>query len=90
MSPRTEAQYEEIREEKKELIKRVALEIISEHGIQNTSISKIAKEAGVSKGLMYNYFESKEDLLKRIILLQTRMILSHFVQLASTGSVLRK
>ncbi len=67
MSPRTEKQFEEIREERKALIKEVALEIISEEGIHNTSISKIAKRAGISKGLMYNYYESKEQMIKEII-----------------------
>lgn len=68
MSPRTEKQFEEIREERKAQIKRVALEVIYEEGFQDTSISKIAKKAGISKGLMYNYFESKEEMIKEIII----------------------
>jgi AcrR family transcriptional regulator len=68
MSPRTEKQYEDIREERKAQIKNVALEIIFEEGFQNTSISKIAKRAGISKGLLYNYYESKEDMIREIIL----------------------
>ena len=67
MSPRTPAQFEEIREEKTRLIMEVALELFANEGYHTTSISKIAKKAGISKGLMYNYFESKEDLLKAII-----------------------
>lgn len=46
----------------------VALELFGTYGYHSTSISKIAREAGISKGLMYNYFESKEDLLYGIIL----------------------
>ncbi len=68
MSPRTPEQFEEIREEKKRLIMGVALELFANEGYHTTSISKIAKKAGISKGLMYNYFESKEDLLKQITL----------------------
>ncbi len=67
MSPRTEKQYLEIREERKAQIKEVALELISESGFQNTSISKIAARAGISKGLMYNYFESKEEMIREIL-----------------------
>ncbi len=67
MSPRTEKQFEGIREERKSQIKEVALEIIFEEGVQNTSISKIAKRAGISKGLLYNYYESKEEMIKEII-----------------------
>lgn len=66
MSPRTPEQFEEIREEKKKLIMKVALELFANEGYFQSSISKIAKKACISKGLMYNYFESKEDLLKQI------------------------
>lgn len=68
MSPRTSEQFEEIREEKKLLIMQAALELFANEGFHPTSISEIAKKAGISKGLMYNYFESKEDLLKETIL----------------------
>jgi AcrR family transcriptional regulator len=67
MSPRTTKQFEEIREERKSQIKEMALEIIFEEGIQNTSISKIAKCAGISKGLLYNYYESKEQMIQEIM-----------------------
>jgi AcrR family transcriptional regulator len=63
MSPRSAKQYEEIRKDKQELLKTTALRLFSANGYQATSISTIAKEAGISKGLMYNYFESKEELL---------------------------
>ena len=66
MSPRTPEQFEEIREEKKKLIMQAALELFANDGYHSSSISKIAKKASISKGLMYNYFESKEDLLKQI------------------------
>lgn len=66
MSPRTAEQFEEIREEKKKLITQVALELFANDGYHSTSISKIAKKAGISKGLVYNYFDSKEDLLSKI------------------------
>ena len=68
MSPRTPKQFEEIREEKKKLIMQVALELFANEGFHTTSISKIAKKAEISKGLMYNYFDSKDDLLKDVVL----------------------
>lgn len=67
MSPRTQHQYEEIREEKKSLIMDVALEHFAGEGYYATTINHIAKHAGISKGLMYNYFESKEALLMAIL-----------------------
>ncbi|HUX96092.1 MAG TPA: TetR/AcrR family transcriptional regulator [Bacteroidales bacterium] len=67
MSPRTPQQFEEIREEKKALIMNVALEHFAREGYHNTTISHIARHAGISKGLMYNYFNSKDELLSEII-----------------------
>ena len=67
MSPRTPLQFKEMREEKMALIMDVALEHFADEGYFRTTISHIAKHAEISKGLMYNYFESKEALLKAII-----------------------
>ena len=44
-----------------------SLKLFAEHGYDATSISQIAEHAGVSKGLIYNYFDSKLDLLKGMI-----------------------
>ncbi len=68
MSPRTATQFQEIREEKRRLILSTALELFALKGYHSTPISLIAKKAGISKGLMYNYFESKEDLLKQLFI----------------------
>lgn len=68
MSPKTKEQFEVIRQRSMAAIKEAALELFAHHGFYSTSISRIAKEAGVSKGLMYNYFKSKDDLLQSIIM----------------------
>jgi AcrR family transcriptional regulator len=44
-----------------------ALELFANDGFDVTPISSIAAKAGISKGLLYNYFESKEDLIRSII-----------------------
>lgn len=44
-----------------------ALKLFATEGYGHTSIARLASEAGISKGLMYNYFESKEALLSSII-----------------------
>jgi AcrR family transcriptional regulator len=56
-----------IRRSSKEKILSVALELFAKKGYYATSISQIAKKAKISKGLMYNYFPSKEKLLDEII-----------------------
>ena len=65
--PRTPEQFEKIREEKRQQIMDAALELFAHIGFHSTSISKIAQSAGISKGLMYNYFDSKEDLVISIM-----------------------
>ncbi len=67
MSPRTEKQFEEIRGERRQMIMNTALELFATHGYESTSISQIARKAKISKGLLYNYFESKEDLVLAIL-----------------------
>ena len=61
--PRTKEQFEEIRRNTRYSILQNALELFAERGFKGTSISDIAKAAGVSKGLAYNYFKSKNDLM---------------------------
>lgn len=78
MSPRTEKQFEQIRKEKRGLIMNAALELFAKEGYHQTSISKIAKSANISKGLLYNYFESKEELLKQIVLDGTMQMYEFF------------
>jgi AcrR family transcriptional regulator len=67
MSPRNKEDNEIIRERRKAHILEVALNLFARIGYDSTTISKIATKAKISKGLMYNYFNSKEDLLKSLI-----------------------
>ena len=67
MSPRTEKQFKEIREKTELIIIKSALELFAEEGFNSTSMQSIAKIAGVSKGNLYNYFTSKQDLLKGVL-----------------------
>ena len=67
MSPKTPAQFKEIMEKSKEHLIEVSMRLFATEGYQNTSISKIAKEAGVAKGALYHYYDSKEDLLVAVI-----------------------
>lgn len=68
MSPRTSEAFENLRTESRRNIMDVAMRLFAERGYHGTSISKIATEAGISKGLLYNYFASKEDLLRALLL----------------------
>jgi AcrR family transcriptional regulator len=67
MSEKRQARFEQLRETSMERIRSAAMELFARNGYGNTSISQIATAAGVSKGLMYNYYESKEALLRAIV-----------------------
>ncbi|RJE72790.1 TetR/AcrR family transcriptional regulator [Reichenbachiella sp. MSK19-1] len=49
--------------EKKQAIFDSALELINECGFHGTSMSQLAKHAGVAAGTIYHYFESKEAMI---------------------------
>ena len=44
-----------------------ALELFVERGFAATRLDDVAKRAGVSKGTLYLYFDSKDDLFKAVI-----------------------
>lgn len=67
MAPRSKEQFETLRSKSREKILMASLELFAGKTYHNTSISDIAEKAGVSKGLIYNYFDTKEDILKGII-----------------------
>ncbi len=67
MSPRTKEQFGELREASIKKILDASLELFGTVGYESTTMSAIAKRAGISKGLIYNYFDSKEELLRGLI-----------------------
>lgn len=68
MSPRSKEQYEEIREQSRMKILMAALEVFAEKGYTSSSIEQIAKKAGMAKGSVYHYFDSKEAVLEAVII----------------------
>ncbi len=65
--PRTEEQFQSIREKTRAHILSTSLELFARKGFKGTTISDIAKAASISKGLAYNYFNSKHDLMKAVL-----------------------
>jgi AcrR family transcriptional regulator len=54
-------------EERREAILESALEVIAQRGYHASSIDDIAREAGVSKALIYEHFASKQDLYAELL-----------------------
>jgi AcrR family transcriptional regulator len=48
---------------KKELLLNAAMKLFSERGFHATPTSAISKEAGVSAGILFHYFKTKDDLI---------------------------
>lgn len=51
---------------------RAGVELIEEHGLENTTIEAITRRAGVAKGTFYNYFKTKHDLVYAAVLEDTK------------------
>ena len=60
-----------IKEEKTKLIKNTILEaakeIVEESGFKKLSIRKLAKKVGYSPGNIYQYFDSKDQIIKELV-----------------------
>jgi AcrR family transcriptional regulator len=67
LSPFNKEQFGQIRDERKGQIIRASLKVFSRRGIIGTKISMIAAEAGVSQGLFYHYFKSKDELFTSLV-----------------------
>jgi len=63
MAPRSKEQNQAQREQTKQSIIITALQAFAQKVYAAASINYIAQEAGISKGLIYHYFNNKEDLL---------------------------
>lgn len=58
--------FEKRREQKKRDILNAALALFMKYGLQKVSITEIAKKANVSQVTIYNYFESKDNLVRLV------------------------
>ena len=55
------------KEDRPQEITEAAFEAFAENGYSATRVEEVAKRAGVSKGLMYLYFKTKEELFKAVV-----------------------
>jgi len=66
MSPRTHADNQALRDASRARLIEAALELFARRGYASTPVDAVAREAGVSPGLLYRHFRSKTDLLRAI------------------------
>ncbi len=66
-STMAEPRFQRRKEERPTEITEAAMQEFAEKGYAATRVEEVAKRAGVSKGLLYLYFRTKEDLFKAVI-----------------------
>lgn len=62
-----EPRFQRRKEDRPAEITEAAMNAFAEKGFAATKVEDVAKRAGVSKGLLYLYFKTKEDLFKAVI-----------------------
>lgn len=62
-----EPRYQRRKEDRPEEITAAAFEVFAEKGYAAARVEEVARRAGVSKGLLYLYFKTKEALFKAVV-----------------------
>lgn len=69
---------------KKDEILQTMLSIVNEFGLTGATISKLSKKANISPGIIYHYFETKENILQTLF----SMIEQEFIEEIQAESLL--
>ncbi|KJS79977.1 MAG: hypothetical protein JM58_19405 [Peptococcaceae bacterium BICA1-8] len=69
---------------KKDQIRMAAIKVIAKEGFFNATTDKIAKEASVAVGTLYNYFASKEDILDYIFETESKKRISYYTDIKNS------
>jgi len=67
MAPRSEEANVQIKDDRQKQILSSALKVFIHKGFAATKMSDIATEAGISYGLMYHYFQSKDEIYAELV-----------------------
>jgi len=73
------------RSNKDELIRQAAIRVFAREGFHRARMETIAHEAGVAVGTIYNYFESKRDVLLAVFEVEFEEQISFFEGLRKSG-----
>jgi AcrR family transcriptional regulator len=88
--PRTKEQFEFLRQESRKKILDAAMEVFARDGYKTATIGSIAKTAGISQGLLYNYFRSKEEVLRELLIGILEEMMSEFEMISPDKKLIRK
>ena len=77
--------FEKRKAQKKDSIRRAALELFQTYGFQKVSIGEIARRAGVSQVTIYNHFESKEGLIRDVLKWHMAELLGKYMEVMNSS-----
>ncbi|MGG4342133.1 TetR/AcrR family transcriptional regulator [Paenibacillus lautus] len=65
--PRTKDQYEEMRNATRQKIQSAGMQLFVHKGFGSTNVQDIADAAGISIGLLYRHYKTKESLFNQLV-----------------------
>jgi TetR/AcrR family transcriptional regulator, transcriptional repressor of aconitase len=76
---------EERKAERREQILEGARHCFAEHGYEGATVAKLEREIGLSRGAIFNYFPSKEDLFLELAARDTKRVSEVFLDQGLEG-----
>ena len=73
--------------DKRRMILDAAVTVFARQGFHHCRVSDVADEAGVAYGLVYHYFDSKEEILNELFLERWQIMLDAIAEIDSHESV---
>lgn len=68
----------DLKKEKQDRFIHAALKIFAENGYKRASTDEIVREAGISKGLLFHYFGSKQGLYEFVYTYSTKYVMMEY------------
>jgi AcrR family transcriptional regulator len=84
--PRSAQQNQQLRAESQRRLLAAARTTFARLGYERATVRDIAREAGVAQGLLYNYFRSKDELLRAVFREGARDVAEAFGAAAAEGT----
>lgn len=86
----TKSRRERKKAQTKERIVSAAIQLFSERGIEEATVDEIASVADVGKGTIYNYFQTKEEIVVAFLIDIERKVQKRVAAFASAAGPLKK
>ena len=78
------------KEEKRREVALSCSDMIYEIGMKNLTVAQVAKNAGIGKGTIYEYFENKEDIIFEIMNIHIEQYHKEFIHAVKKLEITRK